>query len=44
MSIKEIATKLGKDENYVSTTQKRAFITLRNILKCTEPYTNIIEE
>lgn len=44
MSIKEIAIKLGKDENYVSTTQKRAFATLRNILKCTDTYTNIIEE
>lgn len=44
MSIKEIAHKLGKDENYVSTTQKRAFVTLRNILKCTDTYTNIIEE
>ncbi|MBI2356791.1 sigma-70 family RNA polymerase sigma factor [Candidatus Dojkabacteria bacterium] len=32
LSIQEIAKKLGKNENYVSTTQKRAFKTLRKIL------------
>lgn len=44
LSISEIAEKLGKDQNYVSTTQKRAFQTLREILKCTDPVTNIVEK
>lgn len=32
MSIREIAQMIGKNENYVSTTQKRAFKTIKKIL------------
>ncbi len=44
LSLSEIAEKLGKDVNYVSTTQKRAFQTIRNILACTDAPTNIVGE
>jgi RNA polymerase sigma-70 factor (ECF subfamily) len=44
LSIAEIAEKLGKDGNYVSTTQKRGLKSLRAVLDCTELDTNIVEE
>lgn len=43
-TIKEIAEQLGKDENYVSTTQKRAFHSIRILLSCTDTSTNIVED
>lgn len=43
-TIKEIANLLGKDVNYVSTTQKRAFQSMRILLSCTDKSTNIVEE
>lgn len=42
LSITEIAHKLKKDVNYVSTTQKRAFKSIRKILDCTDAPTNIV--
>lgn len=40
-TIQEIATMLGKDENYVSTTQKRGLQSLRKVISCTDEGTNI---
>lgn len=41
LSLREIATKFGKDINYVSTTQKRAFQLIRRLLGSTDAPTNI---
>lgn len=42
LSITEIARKLNKDVNYVSTTQKRGFQSIKRILDCTDDTTNIV--
>lgn len=42
-SIKDIAKILNKDDNYVSTTQKRGLKSLRDIVACTDDGTNITE-
>lgn len=42
LSLQEIAAKLGKDVNYVSTTQKRGFQSIKNVLSCTDTSTNIV--
>jgi RNA polymerase sigma-70 factor (ECF subfamily) len=44
LSISEIAAKLEKDDNYVSTTQKRGLATLRVLLRCTDNDTNMVED
>jgi len=44
LSLAEIAAKLKKDVNYVSTTQRRAFQSIKRLLKCTDAPTNITEE
>jgi len=44
LSLQEIATKLDKDVNYVSTTQKRGFISIKKLLQCTDVPTNIVED
>lgn len=41
LSLQKIAAIVGKDVNYVSTTQKRAFQSIRKVLGCTEKTTNI---
>ena len=43
MSLQEIAMKLQKDVNYVSTTQKRGLQSIKRYLVCTDPTTNILE-
>jgi len=42
-SLTEIAKKLKKDVNYVSTTQKRGFQSIKKLL-CTDTSTNITED
>ncbi|MCC7304196.1 sigma-70 family RNA polymerase sigma factor [bacterium] len=42
LSLSEIALKLGKDVNYVSTTQKRAFQSIKKFLECTDGTTTIV--
>lgn len=41
LSLSEIAQKLAKNVNYVSTTQKRGFQSIRKLLGCTDDTTNI---
>lgn len=43
-SVSETAKRIGRDVNYVSTTQNRAFHSLRKLLDCTDVSTNITEE